>query len=160
MSAEERRTVSGSGVTPAVCPVRRGSIPAVVTVLALLGVVAVLFLAAVVATRGGGELAPAPPDTADVGLPDGPLRAQDVAALRFPVAVRGYRMAEVDAALERLAEELAVRDRLLADLAEQDGGAPVHRTGDPDRVDDRRRPADVPDGPAGASRRAAGDWPT
>jgi len=110
------------------------------TLLALLGVLAVLFAAAVVATRGGGELAEAPADAADLGLPDGPLRASDVEALRFPLAVRGYRMAEVDAALERLADELAVRDRLIADLAEQ--------------VD-----AEPRDGSAGGSRRAAGDWP-
>ena len=123
-----------------------------VTVLALLGVVAVLFLAAVVATRGGAELADAPPDTADVGLPDGPLRSDDVAALRFPLAVRGYRMAEVDAALERLADELAVRDRLLADLAEQ-----ADERAD-ERPQDRGRP-DPAGGPAGATRQAAGDWP-
>jgi DivIVA domain-containing protein len=124
------------------------------TLLALLGVVAVLFAAAVVATRGGGELADAPADVADVGLPEGPLRAPDVAALRFPVAVRGYRMAEVDAALERLADELAARDRLIADLAEQPAEPPE---GPPT---ERRRPADGPDDTGGAPRRAAGDWPT
>ena len=132
-----------------------------VTVLALLGVVAVLFLAAVVATRGGGELADAPPDAADVGLPDGPLRADDVAALRFPLAVRGYRMAEVDAALERLADELAARDRLLADLAEQADEQPRGRADG--RADEQPRGRGRPDpagGPAGATRRAAGDWPT
>jgi DivIVA domain-containing protein len=120
----------------------------VVTVLALLGVLAVLFAAAVIATRGGGELAEAPPDAADLGLPDGPLHASDVEALRFPLAVRGYRMAEVDAALERLADELAARDRLIADLAEQAEPMP-----------DPRSPGELPDGPAGGPRPAAGDWP-
>jgi DivIVA domain-containing protein len=109
-----------------------------------------LFAAAVVATRGGGELADAPPDAADVGLPDGPLRASDVEALRFPLAVRGYRMAEVDAALERLADELAARDRLIADLAD---GAEGPLRG-------RHVAAEPPEGPAGVPPRAAGDWPT
>ena len=125
-----------------------------VTVLALLGVLAVLFLAAVVATRGGAQLADAPPDAADLAMPDGPLRSSDVEALRFPLAVRGYRMAEVDAALERLADELAARDRLIADLAEQ-----AERAG-PEPLVDRRRPAQPQEDPAGASRRAAGDWPS
>ena len=120
-----------------------------VTVLALLGVLAVIFAAAVVATRGGGELAEAPPDAGDLALPDGPLRASDVEALRFPLAVRGYRMADVDAALQRLADELAARDRLIADLAEQGEGP----------LPGRRRPAQLPDGPAGGPPRAAGEWP-
>jgi DivIVA domain-containing protein len=124
------------------------------TLLALLGVVAVLFGAAVVATRGGGELAEAPPDVADLGLPKGPLRASDVEALRFPLAVRGYRMAEVDAALERLADELAARDRLIADLAEQ-AAEPAGG-----RLTEGRRPAAGPEGPAGAKERVVGDWPS
>ena len=124
------------------------------TVLALLGVLAVLFLAAAVATRGGGELAEAPPDAADLALPDGPLRSSDVEALRFPLAVRGYRMAEVDAALERLADELAARDRLLADLA--DLADLAERA---DRAEQAERPVGPPQDPAGASPRTAGDWP-
>lgn len=87
-----------------------------VTALALLGVLGALFVAAVLATREGGELAPAPPDAADLALPPRPLTPEDVAALRFPMAVRGYRMAEVDAALERLAEELRDRDRRIGRL--------------------------------------------
>lgn len=87
-----------------------------VTVLALLGVLGVLFVAAVLATRGGGELAEAPPDAADLALPPGPLQPEDVAGLRFSLTARGYRMAEVDVALERLAAELADRDRRLAQL--------------------------------------------
>ena len=97
-----------------------------VTVLALLGVVLVLFVAAVVATREDQAMADAPQDLPDLALPDGPLRAQDIAALRFSMAPRGYRMSEVDAVLERLAAELADRDYQLAelvDLAERDRGA-------------------------------------
>jgi DivIVA domain-containing protein len=36
---------------------------------------------------------------------DRPLRGADLRTVRFSTAVRGYRMAEVDALLERLAEE-------------------------------------------------------
>jgi DivIVA domain-containing protein len=97
-------------------PARRGSIAGVVTVLALLGVVLVLFVAAVVATRDDQAMADAAQDLPDLGLPAGPLEPQDVAAVRFSMAPRGYRMSEVDAVLERLAEELADRDRQLAEL--------------------------------------------
>ncbi|MBC7375243.1 MAG: DivIVA domain-containing protein, partial [Frankiales bacterium] len=39
---------------------------------------------------------------------------EDVAGVRFAMAPRGYRMAEVDEVLDRLAAELADRDRRLA----------------------------------------------
>lgn len=87
-----------------------------VTVLALLGVVLVLFVAAVVATREDQAMADAAQDLPDLGLPVGPLEPQDVAAVRFSMAPRGYRMSEVDAVLERLATELAERDQQLAEL--------------------------------------------
>lgn len=83
------------------------------TALALLGVLVVLFVAAVLATREGPVMADAPQDLPDLRLPDGPLRPQDVEAVRFSTAPRGYRMSEVDAVLDRLAAELADRDRRL-----------------------------------------------
>ena len=85
-----------------------------VTALGLLGVLAVLFGTAVVATRDDPLLVDAPPDRPDLALPEGPLAPADVEAVRFSLAPRGYRMAEVDAVLARLAEELAERDRRLA----------------------------------------------
>lgn len=82
-----------------------------VTVLALLGVLGVLFAAAVLSTREQGLLAEASPDDPDLPLPDDPLTPADVGLLRFSMAARGYRMSEVDLALERLAKELADRDK-------------------------------------------------
>lgn len=84
-----------------------------VTVLSLLGVLVVLFVAAVLSTREGPVMADAPRDAADVALPEGLLTPEDVAGLRFGLAPRGYRMSEVDAVLDRLAGELADRDRRL-----------------------------------------------
>ena len=86
-----------------------------VTALGLLGVLAVLFATAVIATRDDPLLADAPPDRPDLALPEGPLAPEDVEAVRFSLAPRGYRMDEVDAVLARLAAELADRDRRLAD---------------------------------------------
>ena len=83
------------------------------TILLLLAVLTVLFGAAALLTSDRPVLAEAPPDAADTGLPTGPVQPEDVAALRFSVAPRGYRMAEVDDVLDRLAAELADRDRRL-----------------------------------------------
>ena len=65
---------------------------------------------AVVATGRGGELAEAQADRPELTLPAGrALQAEDLEELRFTTALRGYRMAEVDALLERLAAELRTR---------------------------------------------------
>lgn len=49
-------------------------------------------------------------------LPAGPLQAADVQDVRFDLAVRGYRMRQVDDALGRLAGELADRDEEITRL--------------------------------------------
>jgi DivIVA domain-containing protein len=72
---------------------------AILIVLALGGV-------AVVAAGRGTPMAPAYDDAPDTLVPaDGPITADDLRRIRFPMAFRGYRMAEVDALLSRLAEE-------------------------------------------------------
>lgn len=59
-------------------------------------------------------------------LPPGRPRGADVAALRFVPALRGYRMDQVDAAMDRLGEEI---ERLHAELADHDRrlAGPVER---------------------------------
>lgn len=47
----------------------------------------------------------------------------DVERLRFPLVVRGYRMADVDDALGRLGAELAEREARIADLESALAGA-------------------------------------
>lgn len=74
-------------------------------------VVVVVAAVAMVAVGRGDGLAPAVPDRPDVELPtDRPLDAADLAHLRLSVAVRGYRMDEVDALLSRLGAEIEDRD--------------------------------------------------
>jgi len=73
---------------------------AILVVLAMGGV-------AVVAAGRGAPLSPAYDDSPDTLVPAGrPIGADDLRRVRFPLAVRGYRMAEVDALLARLADEL------------------------------------------------------
>ena len=62
---------------------------------------------AVVAAGRGASLGTAYDDRADVQLPaEGPVTGEDLRALRFNTALRGYRASEVDALLERLATQL------------------------------------------------------
>lgn len=76
---------------------------AILIVLAMGGV-------AMVASGRGGSMAPAYDDRPDLALPDDrPLEARDLRTVRFPLALRGYRMSDVDILLARLATELEDR---------------------------------------------------
>ena len=92
---------------------------------------AVVVGAVTLSVIGGGENAPLPdvaPERLDDALPpDRPVDQADVESIRFPLAVRGYRMAEVDDALSRIAAELAERDARIADLESALAGARSHR---------------------------------
>src|SRR4051794_31168832 len=89
--------------------------PAVV-ILFLLLAVGVLAVIALVAAGHGEGLAEAEPDVSPVALPVDAVTAADVAGVRFPSALRGYRMADVDAVLDRLESELAAREARVAGL--------------------------------------------
>jgi DivIVA domain-containing protein len=72
---------------------------AVLIVLAMGGI-------AVVAAGRGSPMAQVYDDRPDATVPaEGVLSAQDLRRVRFSLAFRGYRMAEVDALLDRLARE-------------------------------------------------------
>jgi DivIVA domain-containing protein len=69
-------------------------------------IVALMGVIAVVATGRGGSMADTYDDRPDSRVQaDGPLTAQDLRRVRFSTALRGYRMSEVDALLDRLAAE-------------------------------------------------------
>ena len=86
-------------------------------VLALLVVGGVLFLAASFAFGRGEEMAPVLPEGTPVELPEDRLaRGDDLRALKLSVALRGYRMDEVDWLLDRLSEQVDSRDREIARL--------------------------------------------
>ncbi len=84
-------------------------------------IVLALGAVAVVAAGRGRPMDPAYDDAPDSLVPaEGPVTADDLRRIRFPLAVRGYRMAEVDALLERLAEE---REAAQAGVPETDAAA-------------------------------------
>jgi DivIVA domain-containing protein len=89
-------------------------------VLSLAGVLVVgglLFLGGSLLMGRGETQPPAETDRSPVELPDDrPVVAEDIRALRISVAVRGYRMTEVDWLLDQFAQILDERDAELAAL--------------------------------------------
>jgi DivIVA domain-containing protein len=94
-----------------------------VFLIGLLLVGGLLFLGASLLGRGETQ-PPAELDQSPVELPDDrAVTGDDVRGLRISVAVRGYRMTEVDWLLDQLARALDERDAALAARA---GGGPRH----------------------------------
>ena len=94
----------------------------VTTILQVIAVAAIVFGVVIAVTGRGRGFDDVEPDLADNRLPAGEIGPRDVEEVKFSLAFRGYRMEEVDDALDRIAEELARRDRLIADLRR--GGSP------------------------------------
>jgi DivIVA domain-containing protein len=92
----------------------------VTTVLIYLVVMAVVagvvYLAASLVFGRGEELAPLPPGASPTRLPAGEVTEQDVQDLRFQQVFRGYKMSEVDWALDRLGRELTELRARVAEL--------------------------------------------
>jgi DivIVA domain-containing protein len=89
----------------------------------LLFIVVALVVAAIVfgvtVMMGGGDsgLTPVEPDGTAVPLPsDRPLGEDDVVRTRFDTAWRGYRMAQVDQALQRAAYDIGYKGELISVL--------------------------------------------
>ncbi|MFI1096712.1 cell division protein DivIVA [Streptomyces sp. NPDC020917] len=83
----------------------------------LIALVAVVAAVAMAVLGDGGALKDSEPDRLDDRLPpDRPLLRSDIDGVRLPVAVRGYRMLDVDEMLDRLGAELAERDARIAEL--------------------------------------------
>ncbi|KAF0651484.1 hypothetical protein K701_02985 [Streptomyces fradiae ATCC 10745 = DSM 40063] len=114
----------------------------------------VVVAAVTLAVVGGAEnevLPEAPPEHLADPLPlTRPVTRADVEAVRLPLAARGYRMAEVDDVLDRLAAELAERDARIAELESALAGAQATASGRADLF--AKHPAP---GPAAGTRAPA-----
>jgi DivIVA domain-containing protein len=103
--------------------------PDVDLILLLVAVAVVGVVAAVAVGRVQGGLDEPVRSRRDNALPERRLDDTDLARARFSVGLRGYRMDEVDAALDRVQHELRERDaeleRLRAALREQQPAQPV-----------------------------------
>lgn len=88
-----------------------------VFVFGVLVVAGLLFLGASWLLGRGETQPPADTDRSPVELPDDrPVTADDVRALQISVALRGYRMAEVDWLIDQFAQVLDERDAEIAAL--------------------------------------------
>ncbi|MFE9117315.1 DivIVA domain-containing protein [Streptomyces sp. NPDC007172] len=87
----------------------------------LIAMVVVVTAVTLAVVGGGGDESAVLPDAEPEHLVDPlpehrPVVRADVEALRLPVVLRGYRMADVDDVLSRLGAELAERDARIAEL--------------------------------------------
>lgn len=81
-------------------------------------IAAVMFGIAVFVFGRGEQMAPLPARTSPSELPAENVRGDHVRQVRFGLALRGYRMSDVDWTLERLADEI---DGLRTRLAQAEG---------------------------------------
>jgi hypothetical protein len=82
-----------------------------------LAAVAIIFVIIANVLPRGEQIAPPVRDEPVWDLPsERTLRPQEIAGIRLPVALRGYRFAETDQLLDRLADELHERDLEIARL--------------------------------------------
>lgn len=101
-----------------------------------------LFLLAARFLPAGEQIAPPLRDEPPWELPpDRMLAPEDVDTVRLPVALRGYRFAETDLLLDRLAAELRARDAEIVRL--RGGGEP-----EPARADEPETAVEEPVAPA------------
>jgi DivIVA domain-containing protein len=90
---------------------------AVVVAVVLAGV---LFAGAAFTLGQSSGMADPAPDQLPSSLPDDrPAAGDDVLALRFGVVLRGYRMAQVDEAMSRLAYDIDIRDTHIQALEDE-----------------------------------------
>ena len=99
--------------------------------LLALVVAALLFYGMVALLPGGLSLTPQR-DNRPFELPaDRRMVRSDLDRVRIPVGVRGYRFAETDDLIDRLAAEIVVRDEEIARLRAAAGAAPDRPAGSP-----------------------------
>jgi DivIVA domain-containing protein len=95
--------------------------------LVIAGVIGLVVFALAVFVFGRGEqLAPLSPRISPTELPDTGMTADDVRRVRFAMALRGYRMGDVDWALDRMADEV---ERLRGKVAALTGESPPGAAG-------------------------------
>ena len=109
-------------------------------VLGILVSAGVIFAVFAVTVGHGGSMTQFQPDWPGRPLPeDRTVRAADVTSARFSLAFRGYRMAEVDDALDRLAAEISERDYTIEQLTgqpfESSKPAPVEPVAEPTPIE-------------------------
>lgn len=137
------------------------------TILLEIAVVAAIVFGVVAFALGRVDgMRPAPPDTGEIGVADGPVTADAIERTRFGLSFRGYRMGEVDAVLDRLRDDLARRDGDLDESADDSSGDTEHVRGpegvtEPEPVGDTEDVPEAEQADEGAERLGeARTWPS
>ena len=108
-------------------------------------VAAIIFGVTVMIGGGDPGLTPAEPDGRALPLPgDRPLGEDDVARTRFDTAFRGYRMSQVDQALQRAAYDIGYKGELIGVLEAEVTALREGRIGDADTLRRAREAAVAP----------------
>jgi DivIVA domain-containing protein len=114
-------------------------------VVVALVVAAIVFGVTVMVSGGDPGLTPVEPDGKSLPLPsDRPLGEEDVFRTRFDLAFRGYRMAQVDQALQRAAYDIGYKGELIGVLEAEVAALREGRTADADVLRRAREAAVAP----------------
>lgn len=117
----------------------------VLLLVVALTVGAVVFGVTVLVSGGDPGLETVEPDGRAVPLPaTRPLAETDVASVRFDTAIRGYRMVQVDRALQRAAYDIGYKDELISVLEAEVAALREGRIGDAEVLRQAREAAQVP----------------
>ncbi|MEU8229641.1 DivIVA domain-containing protein [Actinoplanes sp. NPDC048967] len=117
-------------------------------VVVALVVAAIVFGVTVMVSGGDPGLTPVEPDGKSLPLPsDRPLGEEDVFRTRFDTAFRGYRMSQVDQALQRAAYDIGYKGELIGVLEAEVAALREGRTADADVLRRAREAAIAPPPP-------------
>ncbi|MEV8507404.1 DivIVA domain-containing protein [Actinoplanes sp. NPDC051475] len=114
-------------------------------IVVALVVAAIVFGVTVMVSGGDSGLTPVEPDGKALPLPsDRPLGEEDIFRTRFDIAFRGYRMAQVDQALQRAAYDIGYKTELIGVLEAEVTALRENRTADADVLRRAREAAVAP----------------
>ena len=121
-------------------------------IVVALVVAAIVFGVTVMVGGGDSGLTPVEPDGRSAPLPsDRPLGEEDVFRTRFDTAWRGYRMSQVDQALQRAAYDIGYKGELIGVLEAEVAALREGRTADADVLRRAREAAVAPPPPPSAA---------
>jgi DivIVA domain-containing protein len=114
-------------------------------IVVALVVASILFGVTVMLSGSDPGLTPVEPDGRSVALPsDRPLGEEDIIRTRFDTAMRGYRMNQVDAALQRAAYDIGYKGELIGVLEAEVAALREGRLADADVLRKAREAALAP----------------
>ncbi|MEU8815759.1 DivIVA domain-containing protein [Actinoplanes sp. NPDC048796] len=129
-------------------------------IVVALVVAAIVFGVTVMIGGNDSALTPVEPDGRAVPLPsDRPLGEEDVVHTKFDTAWRGYRMAQVDQALQRAAYDIGYKGELIGVLEAEVAALREGRVADADVLRRAREAAIAPVTPAPAATPAPAPAP-